>query len=174
MNDEFLLVPFLLAYGLAYLLLIGILWSPVGALIAYGLGRTSASHPVRYAVVAGVCSATFLFPWIALVMASRGRYFIADAALVFAFTAWLIGPLAMLFGYLLFGSWVPQTLLAGIVLLLGLGWLLSVIWAIWSRTRDAPQSGHLPAYRVIVPSAGLFFSEMVFLVIFVGNLYLID
>ena len=174
--EELVYIPFGLAFGLAWLLLIGILWSPIGALIAYGLGRTEVRHPVRYAFVAAVCSAPFLIPWFVLVLASRGRYFMTDAALTFVFAAWLVGPLAVLFVFVLSGPghWFPYPLLAGIVLVSALGWLLSLAWAIRSRTRHTPQSGHLAAYRVIVPSVGCFFSEIVFLVILVGNLGTID
>ena len=172
--EELVYIPLGLALGLAWLLLIGILWSPIGALTAFRLGRTKVRHPVRYAFVAAVSSATFLIPWFALVLASRGRYFMTDAALIFMFAAWLLGPLAVLFMFLLSvpGHWLP--FLAGIVFVSGLGWLLSLAWAIRSRTRHAPQSAHLAAYRVMVPSVGCFSSEIVYLVMLVVNLGHID
>ena len=149
-------------FMLALLMVIGIIWSPFGAVIAYIIARKRENSPIRHAVIGILCSALFLLPWLVLVVPLRLRRFTVASILICAYIAWLLGPLLLSCIILVQDS--PRgggSLSVGVVVMCAT-LISTLIWVIRSHTKFPHQCGLLPAYRVLVPSAGLFFSLVPF------------
>ena len=159
--------PIVIMFVLAYLSVLSLVLSPIVTLITYLVVRGRVSNPVRYTLVAAVCFALFILPWIAMIVPSRFRALASIIVIACAYGTWLIGPLGFLFvsidNEFFYGYGIG--LLTGIVVAMGLTWVATLIWTIQSHIRYPHQCGLLPMYRVIVPSGGLFLSNMVVLVL---------
>ncbi len=151
-------------FWLSFLSLAGLIWAPFGAFIAYRISRGKEKRPIRHAFVAAICSVLFILPWVSLIVPSRFRSLATIIVIACTYMVWLTGPLGLLFLFHLepLSSGEDTT---GIVVAMGLTWIAALIWTIQSQVRYAHQNGLLPAYRVIVPSAGLWISTAVCVVI---------
>ena len=150
-------------FGLVFLSLLGLIWAPFGAFIAYLIVRGKEKHPVRYTFAAAVCSVLFILPWVSLIVSSRFRYLATNVVIVCAYIVWLMGPLALLFLFHL-EPLSPGEDTTGIVVAMSLAWTAALIWTIRSQVRHSHQCRPMPAHRVIMPSTGLWVSTAVCLV----------
>ncbi len=163
----FFFLPLNIVLILPFLAVLGCVWAPIGAFITYITVRGKEKRPVRHAFVAAVCSALFILPWVSLIVPSRFRSLATIIVIACAYVVWLTGPLGFLFMYLQIETapWSDSNFLTIIIVAMGLTWIAALIWTIRLQVRHAHQGGLLPAYRVIVPSAGLWISTAVCLAI---------
>ena len=156
-------------FWLVFLSLTGLILAPFGAFITYRIVRGKEKRPMRQAFVAALCSVLFILPWVSLIVPSRFRSLATIIVIVCVYALWPTGPLTLLYLYINVESLSRSetNLLTVILAAMGLTWVAALIWTIQSQVRYAHQCGLLPAYRVIVPSAGLWISTAMSLVIFI-------
>ncbi len=84
------------SFGLTYLTIPGLVWSPFAALICALIARSKGLNIRRYALSGAIHSSGFLLPWIYLMLrmysisVPRG---IVKSVYILLYTAWLIGPI---------------------------------------------------------------------------------
>ena len=80
----------------------GLLWSPVGALIAWRLASRQRLDGRRYALLGAAYSVFLLFPWFLLIAALLGRR-LPDIGIALSYASlyffWLLGPIPFLLHY---------------------------------------------------------------------------
>lgn len=159
----FFFLPLYIVFILLFLAILGCVWAPMGAFIAYRIARKKEERPMRHAFVAAIYSVLFILPLVSLIVPSRFRSLATVIVIICAYVTWLIGPL----GYLLVSieiesfSGKDKNLLTAILVVMGLTWIAALIWTIQSQVRHAHKRGLLQTYRVVIPSAGLWVSVVV-------------
>ena len=154
--------PFFTIAVLILLVILGLILSPIAAFITYLVVRRQVPNPMLYALVGALCSTLFILPWLSLILAWRNYYLPMYTTLVSVYAAWLAGPFGML--YLAFAiaddSWVSIEFIAGSGIAMALVLVATLIWTVKVGVRHDSQLSLKPAYIVIVPSVGLFLSNM--------------
>jgi len=158
-------------FWLVFLSLTGLIWAPFGAFIVYRIVRGREKRPMRHAFAAAICSVLFILPWVSLIVPSRFRSLAIIIVLACTYALWPTGPLTLLYIYIDVES-LPKSetnLLTAILAAMGLAWIAALIWTIQSHVRQVHQCGLLLAYRVIIPSAGLWVSVVVCIMVILAN-----
>lgn len=95
-----LLSGFFVCGGAIIVLTIGIVWSPVGALLCGIAARKRGMSTARYALAGAFYSALFILPWIYLMLRLLDRKAPTDLVrlgYVVIYIFWLFGPIALWF-----------------------------------------------------------------------------
>lgn len=76
--------------------LLGLVWTPFGALTCRRIARSRGLSPRRYAIAGAVYSVLFFVPWVYLVMRMRGRsvsVVVVRNIYILLYGAWLVLPI---------------------------------------------------------------------------------
>lgn len=143
--------------ALLYLLsVIGLVLSPFAAIGMFRMAGDRGLDPTRYAILAALCSVLFVLPWLYMVAIVRGRRFPIGRVLITFYIVWLIGPIYNSFfilGTSAGGTWLGM---AGIIM--GLAWVISLLWMVVSDPYDRSLRCALLPLKHIVPFACMFVS----------------
>lgn len=123
--------------------MIGVLWSPIAALICGGIARARGLSVSRYAAAGAVYSALLILPWLYLVVRMFNRSvprFIVVAGYMVLYLGWLWGP----FGWGVFisqladspeegGLFLEYPTISTLLMFIHIAsWVISLVWLLSS------------------------------------------